>query len=101
MVTLENETNVFVAKLVSLVLVQFVHGLIEEVKLAAPGAVMHTDQMQQGGLPRSGWPHNGNKLALFDIDIDAPEDECLTHAVGVKLLDVSKLNHSHQVCSTR
>src|SRR5258708_39892042 len=93
MVALKDEPDVLITQVASLVLIQFVDRLIEEVILARPGAVMHADQMQQRGLPGAGRSHDGNKFAFFDFRVDAPQDESLSNTMGVELLDVSQFDH--------
>ena len=93
MVALKDEADVLVAQVAAFVLIQFVDRLIEEVKLAGPGAVVHSDKMQQGGLTRARRPHDGDELALLDIDVDASQDEGFADTMGVELLDVAELDH--------
>src|SRR5258706_13182287 len=93
MVALKDEPDVLIAQVASLVLVQFVDRLIEEVILARPGAVMHADQMQQRGLSSAGRPHDGDKFAFFDFSVDTPQDEGLSNAMSIELLDVSQFDH--------
>jgi len=38
-----------------------------------PGAIVHADYVQQGGLAGAGGSHDGDKLALLDVDIDAAQ----------------------------
>src|SRR5258706_16110473 len=95
MVALKDEPDVLIAQVASLVLVQFVDRLIEEVILARPGAVMHADQMQQRGLSGAGRSRDGDKFAFFDFSVDAPQDEGLSNAMGVELLDVSEFDHRY------
>src|SRR5258708_29691 len=101
MVALKDEPDVLIAQVAPLVLVQFVDRLIEEVILARPGAVMHADQMQQRRLPGAGRSHDGDKFAFFDFSVDAPQDEGLSNAMGVELLDVSQFDHSNSVAGCR
>src|SRR5579864_9368661 len=92
-IALKNESDIPVAQIAALILIQIVDRLIHEVILAGPGAVVHPDEMQQGGFARARGSHDRDELALLDIHIDAAQDERLAHAVVVELLDVSKLDH--------
>src|SRR5262249_1369607 len=92
-VALEHEPDVPVSKLIALILIKFVDRLIEKIIFPSPSSIVHANQVQQRGFARARRSHNRDELALPDIDIDAPQDECLADAVGVELLDVPEMNH--------
>jgi hypothetical protein len=77
MIALKNEPKVFLVKLHAIFFAELVDGMVEQMILAGPGAVVHAEQMQQSGFSRAGRAHNGNKLAVLDLDVDAAQDEGL------------------------
>jgi hypothetical protein len=54
---------------------------------------MHPEQMEQGGLPRPGRAHDGNELALLDVNVHATKDKCLRRPMFKVFFDVSQSNH--------
>src|SRR5262249_7732676 len=97
-ITLKHKPDIPIPEIIPLVLIQLVNRLIEEVILAAPGAVMHSDQVKQSGLTRARGPHDRDELALFDLGVDPPQHESLAYAMSKKFLNVPELD---QVCTTR
>jgi hypothetical protein len=70
-------------------LAQAVNGMIKEIILAGPRAVVHAKQMQERRLPCSRRSHDGDEFPLFDIDGDAAKNEGLGGAVLEILFDVT------------
>ena len=69
MVALEHEAEVLLVQLVAILLLEPVNGEIQQVVLAAPGAIVHADDVQQRGFARAGGSHDGDELALFDVTL--------------------------------
>ena len=46
-----------------------------QVVLAAPGAVVHAEDVQQRGLAGAGRPHDRDELAGLDVERDAAQHE--------------------------
>jgi len=71
---LEHEADVFVSKLRELVVVEL-HDVAAGEEEPARGRYVETaHEVHQGGLPRSGGPHDGREFALIDPEVDALED---------------------------
>src|SRR5262245_12652302 len=66
---------------------------IVELVLTLPGVIVHSEDVQQRGLPCSRRAHNRNELAGLDIQINSPQDIILRQALREKFLDVAKTNH--------
>ena len=91
-VALKDESDVALVQFVALLDVELVHGLIEEVILAAPCAVEHSDDAQQSRFSRARGPHNGHKLARQNVQVDAPQHEELASSLVIGLFQTAQLN---------
>src|ERR1700683_532624 len=63
MVLLEHEANVFLVQFNAAAIVQFMDSVIEQVVLALPGAVEHSNDAHQRGLSRPWGAHDGDEIA--------------------------------------
>ena len=93
-VALEHESEVLLVNLVAVLFAQRMDRVIEEMILAGPGGIVHSDQVQQRGFSGAGGSHDGDELALGDIHIDAAQHERLGRAVLEEFFDVTKLDHN-------
>src|SRR5712692_3740749 len=91
-VALKHKSDVALVQLVALLDVELVHRLVEEVILAAPGAVEHPDDAQKRGFTRARGPHNGDKLARQNVQVDAPQHEELATSLVIGLFQTAQLN---------
>jgi hypothetical protein len=89
-VALENEPDVFLLQLLALLAPDRVHLVAEELVFAGEGAVVHAQDVQQGGLARAGRAHDRDELALGDVQGDAAEHEHLASALVVGAVDVAE-----------
>src|ERR1700751_1557337 len=97
MIALKHEPDVPFVQLRAVLFVHTMNRMLEEVILACPCAVMHSEQMQQSRLPRSGRPHDGDKLSLFDVDINAPQNVRAAGAVFEVLLYIPQRDHQSRM----
>ena len=89
MILLKHETDVSLVQFDSILRSQLVYGLAEEVVLAKPVAVEHSQDRQQRGFPCARRAHDGEKVALLDVQADAAQDEGLAHTSLVEFFEVS------------
>ena len=89
MVALKHKANVLLVQFRAFLRFHRLHGIPVELELAAPGTVVHPQNMEQRRLAGAGRPHDGEKLSLFDIDVDLPQDERLADAVRVRFFQVA------------
>jgi hypothetical protein len=94
MIALEDEAEVLLVDLVAILLFELVDGVVEKIVLAGPTGIMHADQMKERGFAGAGGSHNGNKLALLNIHIDAAEHERFRRPVFEVLFNIAEGNHS-------
>src|SRR6184192_1839695 len=93
MIALEDEADVFLLDLHPVLLIEAVDGVVVEVELAGPEAVVHADDMEQGRLPRPGRAHDGDEFPFSDLGVDAAEYERLRWAVLEVLFYVFENDH--------
>ena len=67
--------------------------LAQEVILAGPIAVEHSDDRKQRGLAGARWSHDRDELALFDVQVDSAQDKRFAYAGLVELFDIPKFNN--------
>jgi len=91
-VALKNKADVGLVKLIAFFYVQFVNGLFEEVELSGPCSVEHADDAQESGLSGARRPHDGDELALVDIEVDAAEKEEFVRARFDCFFEITQLN---------
>src|SRR5216684_6010215 len=91
-VALKYEADVGFVQFVALLDVEFVDRLIEKVVFSAPRAIEHSDDAEQRGFSRAGRAHEGDELAVLNIQRDAPQDEKLAASRLEGLLEISHLN---------
>jgi hypothetical protein len=89
---LKDETDIVFVQFVALLGVEFVDGLIEEIVFAGPGAIEHTDDGKQRGLPCPGWSHKGDEFAGLNFESDAAQDVKLVGSGAEGFFEVTKLN---------
>ena len=70
---LEHETDLFAAHPGLLLVIQV--GDIPAIQQVGSGtrAIQQTDQIQQSGLARAGWPHDGNIVTGRDVQVDTAQ----------------------------
>src|SRR5690606_4436177 len=61
--------------------------------LTLPAGVQHAQDAQQRGLPGAGRAHDGQELALADVQVDLPEDVRPPRLRLVVALDATQLDH--------
>jgi hypothetical protein len=64
-----------------------------EVELAAPLVVEHGEHAEQRRLPRPAGSHDGEELALRQMEIDAAQDEVLGASRLVAALEILQFDH--------
>ncbi|ALM39000.1 hypothetical protein SFR_2385 [Streptomyces sp. FR-008] len=70
--------------------------LAEHVDLPLAGALLAQDQPEEGGLARTGRPHEEHELATLDLQGDIPE--CGAVLLGVGLGDIVESDHESTTC---
>ena len=90
---LKNKSDILLVQLNAVPVVHLVHRVIQEEILALPIAIQHSNNAHQRGLPRAGWTHDGDKLALVDFEIDAPKHPASSRFGLIGLFDVYKSDH--------
>src|SRR5689334_8388474 len=63
---------------------------------ARAGGVQPADQVEEGGLARTGWPHEGNEISLRNIQVDVVEhfDLLATAYIGLGYgMDLDQIAH--------
>src|SRR5436190_13651308 len=88
-VLLEDETDVPLVKFDAVFRFHFVNRFGEEVILALPITVEHSENREQRGFACPGRPHDGDEITLLDIQTDPAQNEGLACAGLVKLFKVS------------
>ena len=89
-IALENEAEVFLVQLHAIFFVELVDGVLDQVILTGPGAVVHAEQVEQRGFARAGRSHDGDELAFLDFRVDAAQYKSLGRPVLEIFLDVPK-----------
>src|SRR5262249_9656566 len=89
-VALKHEADVLLVQLRALLRIEAMNGLVHEVVLAGPRAVVHPEDMEQGRLARPRRPHDRNELAFLDIDVHSAQDVGPAHAMWIRFFDVAK-----------
>ena len=92
-VLLEDEADGAARELGALLRAQGLHLLAVQFVLAGPGLVEHAQDGQERRLARAGRAHDGDEVAVGDVEVDAPQEEELTCALLHRLLDVAQLDH--------
>ncbi len=93
MITLKHEAKVFLVQFHAILLGELVNGVVDQVVLARPGAVMHSEKMEQSGFACARRPHDGDEFSLLDLEIDAAQDEGLGRAMFKIFFDVPQNDH--------
>ena len=73
MVALEDEANVFLVQLRTLLAVHFVYGFASKVVFPRPLIVEHPKDAHECGFARARGAHDGHKLALPYVEVDPPQ----------------------------
>ena len=94
MIALKNESEVFLVNLVPVFFLQPMDGMIEEIILAGPRAVMHSDQVEQRRFACAGRSHDGNELSFLNVHVDAAKHERLGWTMFEVLLDIAQIDHN-------
>src|SRR6185312_2810108 len=95
-VELEHEADVGRAPFCERALAEFVDARAADRDAAVAGRIQATDQVQQGGLARSGRTHQGEEVALRDVEIDMMQHFDLLLAAFVYFADIAdfyKITH--------
>jgi hypothetical protein len=92
-VALEDKADVLFLEVETFFLVQLVHGLAVEVILAAPRTVVEPEDVEQGGLARAGWSHDGHELALVDLKVDVAQGVEDTALERVDFFKMGEFDH--------
>src|ERR1700722_6338689 len=92
-VALEHEADILLVQLDAILGLHLVNGVVEEVKLAGPGAIQHAENAEQRGFAGAGGAHNGYKLAVLDLQLDTAQHVRPAIARFVKLVQVRQSNH--------
>src|SRR5581483_4341059 len=89
MIALKYEADVALIQLHAFLGFEFVNRMPQKMELAAPDAVEHPENREQRGLTGTGRPHNGDKLAFLNIQINSSQDIGPSVAGFVELLQIS------------
>ena len=74
MVVLENETDLLVPKRGAFLWLQGVNRDVVEEIFAAPGVIVHSEDVEQRRFARAGRPHDGNEVAFVHLQVDVAQD---------------------------
>jgi hypothetical protein len=86
-IALEDEPDVALLQCGALLGGQRVNRMAHQVILAAPGAVVHAEDVQQRGLAGARRSHDGDELTRLDVDADAAQHVGLPGANRKRFLD--------------
>ena len=89
-IALKHEPDMLLVKLGSLLRIQPVDGLVHEVVLARPRAVVHAQDVQQRRLAGARWSHDRDELTILDVDVHAPQHVGAADAVRVRFLKAAQ-----------
>ncbi len=92
---LEDEPDVIPPQQGQLVVVHDADPRAADVYVAGSRDVERSHDIQQGGLPGAGRPHDGDELPGLDIEGDAVECDDISRRERIDLRDVLKLNDCH------
>src|SRR5271157_4760851 len=87
------ESDILLVQLGALPRLHPVHLVVHKLELAGPGAVEHPQDAQKRRFPRARGSHDGDKLALFDFQVDAPQHVAPAKAAFIEFLDIAKCDH--------
>src|SRR6266446_2593682 len=94
MVVLENKSDFLVAQGGPLFRFQGMDARITEVVFAAPGMVVHAEDMKERRLARAGWAHDGNEVAFVYLQVNVAQDvKELSVRKRIKAFEVFKGDH--------
>src|SRR5262249_5480917 len=93
MVALEHETDVLLVELYAILRFHSMHLVTQELELSGPGAIEHSENAQQSGLPCPRGTHDGDELTFFDLRRDAAQHIAAAVAAFIEFLDVPKYDH--------
>src|SRR5262249_61104 len=92
-ILLENKTDVALVQFDPVLRFHLVNRFPEEVELALPVAVQHSQDCQERRLARTGRAHDAAEVALLAGEVDWREKERFAWRGFVELLEITKLNH--------
>lgn len=69
------------------------HRIGKKEELAFPRVIVHSENAEQYGFPRARRPHDGDELALGDVQIDLPQDIGEARLRLVTLFEVAEFDH--------
>jgi hypothetical protein len=90
---LEDETEAFAAEFGELVVGELGDVLVVEEVVAAGGAVEAAEDVHEGGLAGAGRAHDGDHVALVDIEGDAGEGADFDGGAGL-MVDLGEVSHA-------
>ena len=92
MVLLKNKTDLFVAQGGAFLRFQMMNRDTHQKIFARPGVIVHAENMQQRRFSGAGRSHDGNEIALLDLEIDVAQDvEELLFPERIDALDVLRV----------
>src|SRR5687767_14780457 len=93
MVLLKHETDVLLVELRPLLDAQLVHLVLEQLVLARPRAVEHSDDPEQRRFPGARGTHDRDELALTDVEVHATKNPRPGRAGVEGLLNAAEGDH--------
>src|SRR6266478_2155373 len=91
-IALKHEPDVRFMQLVAFLDVELMHCFAQEVVVAAPRPIEHSDDAQQRGLSRPRGAHNRDKLARLNIQIDSAQEIKFIRPGLDNFFQISQLN---------
>jgi hypothetical protein len=96
-ILLKNEADVFFVQLDAAAIVEFMHRVFEQIIFALPRAIEHADDAHERRFSGARGAHDGDELAVFDIEIDPAEHPGFSRTGFIRFFDV---DHSNQFAPT-
>lgn len=93
MKTLKNKAKYRISKLGEIFVIEALHRLVCNQHLAFTWRINEANNVQQCAFSASGRPHDGHKLALVDMQIDAIKGRGFNRVGSVVLCNVGELYH--------
>src|SRR6266508_1450666 len=90
---LEDKADIAFVQFTSLLGIEPMDGLVEEIILPLPGAVIHPEDTEQKGFPSPGRPHDADELAFFHLQINPAQNFVDPRFVLKRLLNLAESDH--------
>src|SRR5438067_3100527 len=93
-IILKNKPDLLVPERRALLRFQGMDRRVFEIVFAAPGMIVHAEDMKQRGLARAGRPHDGNEVAFVYLQVDVAQDvKEFPFRERIETLEVFEFNH--------